>query len=94
LQGYLYFHQAPSADAFHLESLQRVKNLQYADNLRANKSTMAWGLECRVPMLDKAFLEVAMNVDPKEKLCNKSKIEKYILRKAFDVTQPATSTHH
>nr|OQO26529.1 Asparagine synthetase [glutamine-hydrolyzing] 2 [Rachicladosporium sp. CCFEE 5018] len=85
--GYLYFHNAPDAKAFHEETVRRVKNLHLADCLRANKSTSAWGVEARVPFLDKEFLEVAMNIDPTEKLINKpSRIEKYILRKAFDPT--------
>ncbi|KAG1832185.1 hypothetical protein EV424DRAFT_1469796 [Suillus variegatus] len=95
LGGYLYFHAAPDSDSFHQECVRRVKNLHTADCLRANKSTMAWGLEARVPFLDKAFLEVAMNIDAKEKMFKKDsnqavdedgrpKMEKYILRKAFD----------
>ncbi|KAG8932924.1 asparagine synthetase [Tulasnella sp. 419] len=94
--GYLYFHAAPNPAAFHQECVKRVKNLHTSDCLRANKSTMAWGLEARVPFLDKKFLEVAMNIDPKEKMFTKGsqteldadgrpKMEKYILRKAFDV---------
>ncbi|KAJ3483335.1 hypothetical protein NLI96_g6380 [Meripilus lineatus] len=75
--GYLYFHAAPDATAFHQESVKRVKNLHTADCLRANKSTMAWGLEARVPFLDKAFLEVAMNVDPKEKMFSKGSQQQY-----------------
>ncbi|KIP09072.1 hypothetical protein PHLGIDRAFT_23108 [Phlebiopsis gigantea 11061_1 CR5-6] len=93
--GYLYFHKAPDARSFHQECVRRVKNLHTADCLRANKSTMAWGLEARVPFLDRAFLEVAMNVNPEEKMFNKGgeqeldadgcpKMEKYIIRKAFD----------
>ena len=77
--------------------MKRVKNLHTADCLRANKSTMAWGLEARVPFLNKAFLEVAMNIDPKEKMFSKGtsqetdedgcpKMEKYIIRKAFDLS--------
>jgi asparagine synthase (glutamine-hydrolysing) len=66
--GYLYFHAAPSAADFHDECVKRVKNLHTADCLRANKSTMAWGLEARVPFLDKQFLEVAMNIDAKHKM--------------------------
>ncbi|KAG8732898.1 asparagine synthetase [Ceratobasidium sp. 423] len=92
---YLYFHAAPTPGAFHQECVKRVKNLHTADCLRANKSTMAWGLEARVPFLDKAFLEAAMNIDPKDKTFTKGsetevdadgkpKMEKYILRKAFD----------
>ena len=69
--GYLYFHAAPNAKDFHEECVKRVKNLHTADCLRANKSTMAWGLEARVPFLDKKFLEVAMNVDAKYKMFSK-----------------------
>ncbi|KAK1927664.1 hypothetical protein DB88DRAFT_478814 [Papiliotrema laurentii] len=93
--GYLYFHAAPNAKDFHEECVKRVKNLHTADCLRANKSTMAWGLEARVPFLDKSFLEVAMNVDAKYKMFSKGAeqqtdaegrpiMEKYIIRKAFD----------
>ncbi|KZV69040.1 asparagine synthase [Peniophora sp. CONT] len=93
--GYLYFHAAPDADSFHKECVSRVKNLHTADCLRANKSTMAWGLEARVPFLDKAFLDIAMTIDAKEKSFSKGAaqtkdadgrphMEKYILRKAFD----------
>ena len=84
--GYLYFHAAPDKEAFHEETVRRVKNLHLADCLRANKSTSAWGVEARVPFLDKQFLEVSMGVDPKEKMITKGRIEKYILRKAFDTT--------
>ncbi|KAF2100817.1 asparagine synthetase [Rhizodiscina lignyota] len=84
--GYLYFHAAPSKAAFHEECIKRVMNLHYADCLRANKSTSAWGVEARVPFLDKQFLDVAMNIDPADKLITKDRIEKYILRKAFDTT--------
>lgn len=84
--GYLYFHAAPNKAEFHKETVRRVKNLHLADCLRANKSTSAWGLEARVPFLDKQFLEVCMNIDPQEKMINKERIEKYILRKAFDTT--------
>ncbi|CUM67632.1 uncharacterized protein PRCAT00005333001 [Priceomyces carsonii] len=86
--GYLYFANAPSAKEFHEECVQRVKNLHFADCLRANKSTMAWGLEARVPFLDKEFLEVCMNINPEDKLIKpkEGRIEKYILRKAFDTS--------
>jgi asparagine synthase (glutamine-hydrolysing) len=84
--GYLYFHNAPNKDEFHEECVRRVKNLHLADCLRANKSTSAWGLEARVPFLDKQFLEVALNIDPQEKMITKDRIEKYILRKAFDTS--------
>ncbi|KAK4575357.1 asparagine synthetase [Recurvomyces mirabilis] len=82
--GYLYFHNAPDKKAFHEETVRRVKNLHLADCLRANKSTSAWGVEARVPFLDKEFLDTAMNIDPAEKMITKGKIEKYILRQAFD----------
>lgn len=84
--GYLYFHAAPDKKAFHEETVRRIKNLHLADCLRANKSTAAWGVEARVPFLDKSFLEVAMNIDPEEKLITDERIEKYILRKAFDTS--------
>lgn len=86
--GYLYFANAPSAKEFHEECVKRVKNLHYADCLRANKSTMAWGLEARVPFLDKEFLNVCMNINPQDKLIDpkNGRIEKYILRKAFDTS--------
>jgi len=84
--GYLYFHAAPSKEAFHEETVKRVKNLHTSDCLRANKSTMSWGLEARVPFLDLKFLDVAMTIDPSEKMCKNGRIEKYILRKAFDTT--------
>ncbi|EEH43337.2 asparagine synthase (glutamine-hydrolyzing) [Paracoccidioides brasiliensis Pb18] len=84
--GYLYFHAAPSKEAFHEETVSRVKHLHLADCLRANKSTSAWGVEARVPFLDKQFLEVSMGIDPQEKMITKDRIEKYILRKAFDTS--------
>ena len=80
LGGYLYFHNAPSEREFHQECIDRVKNLHTFDCLRANKSTMAWGLEVRVPFLDKQFLETAVPIRQNLKL---NKIEKYCLRKAF-----------
>ncbi|KAJ2693442.1 asparagine synthetase [Coemansia sp. IMI 209128] len=83
--GYLYFHYAPNADDFHKETVSRVHNLHTSDCLRANKSTMAWGLEARVPFLDKEFLQVAMNVRPEDKQCSKDLMEKAIIRRAFDV---------
>lgn len=90
--GYLYFHNAPSAQSLHHECISRVQNLHTSDNLRANKSTMAWGLEARVPFLDKTFLDVAMTkVPPNQKLTGsgpyKYQMEKHILRKAFDTPE-------
>merc|ERR550514_861539 len=86
LAGYLYFHKAPNKQELHAELIDKVAQLNIYDCLRANKSTMAWGVEARVPFLDADFLECAMNIDPKEKMIDVSKgrIEKYILRKAFD----------
>jgi len=84
--GYLYFGAAPDKDEFHKETVRRVLNLHTADCLRANKSTAAWGVEARVPFLDKEFLQLSMNIDPQEKMITKDRIEKYILRKAFDTS--------
>jgi asparagine synthase (glutamine-hydrolysing) len=83
LGGYLYFHKAPDDNEFHLECIRRVKDLSYFDCLRANKSTLAWGLEPRVPFLDKEFIDLALKIPPSLK--KKNKIEKYVLRKAFDI---------
>lgn len=92
--GYLYFGHAPDKESFHEECVRRVKNLHLADCLRANKSTSAWGLEARVPFLDKQFLETSMNIDPADKMITKGRIEKYILRKAFDTTdEPETEAY-
>lgn len=82
--GYLYFHKAPDSKEFHEESVRKVKDLHLYDCLRANKSMMAWGVEARVPFLDRRFLEVAMGFDPQQKMCADGKIEKHILRSAFD----------
>ncbi|KAK7511172.1 asparagine synthetase [Phyllosticta citriasiana] len=84
--GYLYFHAAPDKKEFHEETVRRVDNLHLADCLRANKSTSAWGVEARVPFLDREFLELCMNIDPADKMITKDRIEKYILRRAFDTT--------
>ncbi|PNP43802.1 hypothetical protein TGAMA5MH_04084 [Trichoderma gamsii] len=92
--GYLYFHAAPDKKAFHEETVRRIKNLHLADCLRANKSTSAWGLEARVPFLDKKFMETAMSIDPQDKMITKDKMEKYILRKAFDTSdEPGTAPY-
>lgn len=88
--GYLYFHKAPSATEFHQELVRKINALSKYDCLRANKSTAAWGVETRVPFLDKEFLDVALNIDAKYKMISSGQlggqqnIEKYILRKAFD----------
>ena len=86
--GYLYFRNAPSILDFHKETIERVQKLFTADLLRADKSTMAHGLEARVPFLDKAFLELAIKIKPEEKMPQTyDGIEKYILRKAFDIPE-------
>ena len=83
--GYLYFHKAPNVKAFHQETIDKLKMLHLFDCLRANKSTSAWGVEARVPFLDQDFLNLAMNLDSEEKMPKNGKIEKHVLRKAFDV---------
>jgi len=82
--GYLYFHKAPSPEKFHVELCHKLKLLSKYDCLRANKSTAAWGVEARCPFLDREFLDVALAIDPSEKMIRNGRIEKYILRKAFD----------
>lgn len=81
--GYLYFHKAPNGEEFHRELQRKIHDLHMYDVLRANKSTMAFGVEVRVPFLDVEFLNLIMNIDPKEKMCSDKKIEKDILRRAF-----------
>jgi len=84
--GYLYFYKAPSPEKFHIETCHKIKALSKYDCLRANKSTCAWGVEAREPFLDRDFLDIAMGIDPREKMIRpqEGRIEKYILRKAFD----------
>jgi len=86
--GYLYFHIAPSAKDFHEETVRKLDKLHMYDCLRANKSLAAWGIEGRVPFLDKAFMDVAMNINPKDKMINGERMEKWILRKAFEDLLP------
>ncbi|MCI6549855.1 MAG: asparagine synthase B [Prevotella sp.] len=81
--GYLYFHKAPSAQEFHEETIRKMKKLYLYDCLRANKSLAAWGVEGRVPFLDREFLDVAMNLNPAYKMCPGQTIEKRIVREAF-----------
>ena len=81
--GYLYFHKAPNAKAFHEETVRKIGKLYLYDCLRANKSLCAWGVEGRVPFLDKEFLDVAMRLNPEAKMCPGKTIEKKILREAF-----------
>lgn len=82
--GYLYFHKAPNAQAFHEETIRKLSKLHMYDCLRANKSLAAWGVEGRVPFLDKEFMDVAMRINPEEKLIKNGRIEKWIVRKAFE----------
>ncbi len=81
--GYLYFHKAPSPEEFHKETVRKLSKLNLYDCLRANKSLAAWGVEGRVPFLDKEFLDVAMTIDPALKMCPGTTIEKKVLREAF-----------
>ena len=81
--GYLYFHKAPNARAFHEETVRKLSKLHLYDCLRANKSLSAWGVEGRVPFLDKDFLDVAMRLNPEAKMCPGKTIEKKIVREAF-----------
>jgi len=82
--GYLYFHKAPDAKALHEETLRKVSKLHLYDCLRANKSLAAWGVEGRVPFLDKEFIDVAMRMNPADKLSKNDRMEKWVLRKAFE----------
>lgn len=92
--GYLYFHKAPDAREFHEELVRKMSKLHLYDCLRANKSLMAWGVEGRVPFLDKEFIDIAMNLNPSDKmnirlLDGKQRMEKWVLRKAFEDMLPA-----
>ena len=87
--GYLYFHKAPSAQDFHEETVRKLSKLYLYDCLRANKSLSAWGVEGRVPFLDKEFLDVAMRTNPSAKMCPGKEIEKRIVREAFADLLPA-----
>ena len=81
--GYLYFHKAPDSKEFHEETVRKLDKLHQYDCLRANKSLAAWGIEGRVPFLDKEFIDVAMNINPEEKMIKNGRIEKWVLREAF-----------
>ena len=82
--GYLYFHKAPSAEEFHKETVRKLDKLHQYDCLRANKSLAAWGIEGRVPFLDKEFIDVAMRINPEDKMINSERMEKWVVRKAFE----------
>ena len=86
--GYLYFHKAPNAQEFHKETVRKLDKLHMYDCLRANKSLMAWGIEGRVPFLDKEFMDVAMRINPKDKMINEERMEKWVIRKAFEDMLP------
>jgi asparagine synthase (glutamine-hydrolysing) len=92
--GYLYFHKAPNAKEFHEENVRKLNKLHLYDCLRANKSLMSWGIEGRVPFLDKEFMDVAMRINPKDKMvtAHEPKIEKWVLRKAFEDLLPESIT--
>ena len=86
--GYLYFHKAPNAHEFHEETVRKLSKLHLYDCLRANKALSAWGVEGRVPFLDKEFMDVAMRLNPADKMARDGRIEKWILRKAFEDMLP------
>jgi len=92
--GYLYFHKCPSAEEHHVETVRKLKALHQFDCCRANKSTAAWGVEARVPFLDKEFMTVAMEqIDPTHKLCGRctnGRVEKWVLRESFRGFLPDT----
>ena len=86
--GYLYFHKAPNAKEFHEETVRKLSKLHMYDCLRANKSLAAWGIEGRVPFLDKEFMDVAMRLNPQDKMINNERMEKWVVRKAFEDMLP------
>jgi asparagine synthase (glutamine-hydrolysing) len=86
--GYLYFHKAPNAQEFHQETVRKLDKLHMYDCLRANKSLAAWGIEGRVPFLDKEFIDVAMRINPQDKMINGERMEKWVIRKAFEDMLP------
>ena len=86
--GYLYFHKAPNAKEFHEETVRKLSKLHMYDCLRANKSLAAWGIEGRVPFLDKEFMDVAMRINPQDKMIDGERMEKWVVRKAFEDMLP------
>ena len=86
--GYLYFHKAPNAQAFHEETVRKLSKLHLYDCLRANKALAAWGVEGRVPFLDKEFMDIAMRINPEAKMAKEGRMEKWIVRKAFEDLLP------
>ena len=90
--GYLYFHKAPNDKEFHEETVRKLDNLHQYDCLRANKALASWGIEGRVPFLDKEFMDVAMSISPKDKMITEERMEKWVLRKAFEDLLPKEVT--
>jgi asparagine synthase (glutamine-hydrolysing) len=90
--GYLYFHKAPNAKEFHEETVRKLSKLHMYDCLRANKTLAAWGVEGRVPFLDKEFIDVAMRLNPGDKMIRNGRIEKWVVRKAFEDYLPESVT--
>ena len=88
--GYLYFHKAPNAEEFHKETVRKLDKLHLYDCLRANKSLAAWGVEGRVPFLDKDFMDIAMTINPRDKMTGPQRMEKWVLRQAFADYLPET----
>ena len=86
--GYLYFHKAPNDKEFHNETVRKLDKLHQYDCLRANKALAAWGIEGRVPFLDKEFMDVAMSINPMDKMISEQRMEKWVLRKAFEDLLP------
>ena len=90
--GYLYFHKAPNKKEFHEETVRKLSKLHMYDCLRANKSLASWGIEGRVPFLDKEFMDVAMRINPQDKMINGERMEKWVVRKAFESYLPESVT--
>jgi asparagine synthase (glutamine-hydrolysing) len=90
--GYLYFHKAPNDKEFHEETVRKLDKLHQYDCLRANKALAAWGIEGRVPFLDKEFIDVAMSINPNDKMISEERMEKWVLRKAFEDLLPKEVT--
>jgi len=90
--GYLYFHKAPNKKEFHEETVRKLSKLHMYDCLRANKSLASWGIEGRVPFLDKEFIDVAMRINPQDKMINGERMEKWVVRKAFESYLPESVT--
>src|SRR6056300_1671761 len=86
--GYLYFHKAPNVQEFYDETVDKISRLHMYDCLRCNKALAAWGIEGRVPFLDKEFIDVAMRLNPKDKMITEERMEKWVLRKAFESYLP------